>query len=894
LPRFVQIFEQIAQAVGFAHSRGIIHRDLKPQNVMVGEFGEVQLMDWGLAKDLAYTSARLGRESEESSLNTDGLLTAAGMIMGTPAYMAPEQARCEPVDQRADVFSLGGILTAILTGKPVFTGDSAFESIERAAAGDTALALDRLKESGADAELQAVARKCLSAEATDRYPTGRAVADAVAAYRAGVEQRLKQAETARAEAVVRETEQRKRRKVQVALAFTVLTLAAAGGAFAWWQQEQSNRRLRDESLLKQEREFKDNQARQGVVASQALATNLRRRYRYKEAEAALAQAAELAKGAVELAPVVEQARVDLAFVVQLDDIRYRKWLWLMGGEGNPGKFNTTIAAPEYHRAFSAQNLDLKTLPPTEASARIAASGVKAELVAAIDDWALYEPDTALRDRLLEVARRADPGPWTDRLRDPAVRGNRGAIATLVADADVSRTPPAAIQVLAVLMTRQQGLDPRPTLIAARMANPGEFELAFYLGQCQDGGPAIGPYEVAHSLRPDNRSVLNNLGNELHAVNQLAEAEAVLRRAAEIAPLDAIVQFNLANIFRDRQNLSAAVAGFRRAIDLDPKFAFAYLNLGNALKRQNDIAGAITSYRHAIACDPNFAAAYASLGGILRESKDADAALAALLKAVELDPKLSKVQNSLGNALRERKDYNGAAAAYRKAIEADPGYVIAHYNLGNVLRDLKRTDEGIAAYRRAIELDPKYQFAYHNLGNALRDKGDTYGAIAAYTRAVDLDPTDAGVHQSLGFIALERNDLKKAVESFQTVIKLKPTSATAHNNLGKALFTQQDLPAAAAAFRKAIELDPGYALAHANLAIVLRVQKKYPEAIDSAREAIKLNPKIATAYNTLGISLRATGYAASAQAAFAEAARLDPKQYVQVITRELAPPPRAGK
>src|ERR1700680_3621646 len=120
-PRLLQAFTQVCQAVGFAHSRGVIHRDLKPANVMVGAFGEVQVMDWGLAKDL--TSGDVPDQPHSPllppipSASTDPTQTAdtvppgespdhrtqAGAVMGTPAYMAPEQARGEAADARADV-----------------------------------------------------------------------------------------------------------------------------------------------------------------------------------------------------------------------------------------------------------------------------------------------------------------------------------------------------------------------------------------------------------------------------------------------------------------------------------------------------------------------------------------------------------------------------------------------------------------------------------------------------------------------------------------------------------------------------------------------------------------------------------------------------------------------
>ena len=152
--------------------------------------------------------------------------TAAGAIMGTPGYMAPEQARGEIVDARADVFALGATLAAILTGQPAFVGTTARETIERAARADLADVRERLTSSGADGELIALALRCLSADIAQRPVDCRAVAAKVGAYRAGVEARLKQAETERAEALVRETEQRKRRRTvqRAAVAFAAVLL----------------------------------------------------------------------------------------------------------------------------------------------------------------------------------------------------------------------------------------------------------------------------------------------------------------------------------------------------------------------------------------------------------------------------------------------------------------------------------------------------------------------------------------------------------------------------------------------------------------------------------------------------------------------------------------------
>jgi serine/threonine protein kinase len=110
----LRIAQKICDAVSFAHSRGVIHRDLKPQNIMVGEFGEVQVMDWGLAKVL---SQKINETGSKSAVITSDFKTDAGSLMGTPGYMAPEQVRSDGSvpDERTDVYALGGILFFLLT-----------------------------------------------------------------------------------------------------------------------------------------------------------------------------------------------------------------------------------------------------------------------------------------------------------------------------------------------------------------------------------------------------------------------------------------------------------------------------------------------------------------------------------------------------------------------------------------------------------------------------------------------------------------------------------------------------------------------------------------------------------------------------------------------------------
>jgi PAS domain S-box-containing protein len=124
LPALLNAFVTVCNTVAYAHSRGVIHRDLKGQNVILGDFGEVVVLDWGLAKRLGRPDADSAAGIPQDAGAEDSAQTMQGQALGTPAYMAPEQAagRIDQIDRRTDVYGLGAVLYEILTGQPPFTG----------------------------------------------------------------------------------------------------------------------------------------------------------------------------------------------------------------------------------------------------------------------------------------------------------------------------------------------------------------------------------------------------------------------------------------------------------------------------------------------------------------------------------------------------------------------------------------------------------------------------------------------------------------------------------------------------------------------------------------------------------------------------------------------------
>lgn len=169
LPRMVDILIQVGQTVAYAHDLGVIHRDLKPANVIVGEFGEVYVLDWGLAKVLGNKSLSQKKIPEEPPIS-DLKLTPTGRHYGTPMYMSPEMASGSPqIDHRSDVFSLGMMLFEILTLKPLVEGSDVFEIKEKILEKPFPLPREAAPEKNIPKDLQAICMNALRKRKRHRY-----------------------------------------------------------------------------------------------------------------------------------------------------------------------------------------------------------------------------------------------------------------------------------------------------------------------------------------------------------------------------------------------------------------------------------------------------------------------------------------------------------------------------------------------------------------------------------------------------------------------------------------------------------------------------------------------------------------------------------------------------
>ena len=594
--RFLAMFEQICQAVGFAHSKDVMHRDLKPANVMVGAFGEVQVMDWGLAK-LISPGVSAPHETAADTETTAGTVivcgrepdsaTLAGSVLGTPAFMAPEQAggELDRLDERVDVFGLGAILCVILTGEPPYIGKSSEDVRLMAIRGSLANAYARLDQCGADAKLVELCRACLSAEQKRRPRDAGAVAATVAGYLAGVEERARQAERERAAAEARAAELRKRRRVQFALAATVLVLLGVVGFGFWWQE-------RAEATAAAERAARDSRVTAGV--SEAL----------RDARQRVEEAWKLADF-----PDRMQHATDAAVAA------LRRGEGLASGGAPADVTRDLVSARREVEELTRHTRLIQDLNAVSQKFAEEATG---------QGWS--EPLRQYSDRMAEALRKFGLDP----LHDPVEE-----VANEVAS---SRFRDVLLDLLLSWQWHFGGDRLAQVTRLIRQKSGGAYARWQELLDAHDG-----PGLVAFAASPDGLSfgprIINSVSRDLRDAREFAACRTLLRAAAERYPHDEWLYFDLAGICLDMDHpeYAEALRHSSAATLLRPDSAVFQLRLGDCYAGLGSYTQAADCYRKSIELGHGAVVGYLRLGDALVQTKDWDGALAAVREVTHRQP-----------------------------------------------------------------------------------------------------------------------------------------------------------------------------------------------------------------------------------------------------------------
>jgi tetratricopeptide (TPR) repeat protein/tRNA A-37 threonylcarbamoyl transferase component Bud32 len=581
--RCLDAFEKVCQTVGYAHQRGVVHRDLKPANVMIGAFGEVQVVDWGLALVLAEPQRDAGDSSRAlSAPATRRAETVTGTATGTPGYMPPEQARGETgrIDARSDVFALGAMLSEILTGVPVHAQELAKRTqIERTARNDLEAVQQRLQECGAEPDLVALAQSCLAPAMEDRPASAAVIARALGEHLASLEERSRQAQL-RAVAA-----RAKARATSLVASMAVTVLVAGSGAFIWWREGNHRREVAavaqvdaatEDAVRMLERARADDGVELGAWDQARLAAHqavqlaaalpvpgaIQERVRQLESAVERDQAAALLR--------VEQRRRDQKMAQDLVRARVPR-------AGSTRQLRPWFVAQRYRELFASylNGTDLLSLA-TDDAVQALRSSVEPEVAMGLDLWSLALTRSSdvrhlkrtrslglwslalstwciphqASARLQAIARRLDAGDaLRDQLRDLIASRDGVELARVVDEVELTTVSVSSLVLLAELCVRSGTMEQGKALYRRACelhpndvgATIGAAVLDLDTNSLES---AIGYFRIARGLDPDNAEIRARIGQCLDRLGRWDEATLCLQQALAVHPTSGYIALSL--------------------------------------------------------------------------------------------------------------------------------------------------------------------------------------------------------------------------------------------------------------------------------------------------------------------------------------------------------------
>jgi serine/threonine protein kinase/tetratricopeptide (TPR) repeat protein len=895
--KLLNIFTKVGEAIAYSHAKGIIHRDLKPENIMIGTFGEVYVMDWGIAKILEkqkgaliqkledveeFDSSPLDEEETTFSKHSDSVsctqvfkthlekpkgeeMKTVGAV-GTRGYMAPEQQECaSQVTPQSDIYALGQIL------RECFTLLSPWEefqkklnsTISKSTSTTTSLKQEEIKTPEENTlvpeEILAIVQKATQEKAEDRYERVELLLKDLENYQKNLKVSVKHY-------TLRELMLKwiKRNPHLVHLLLLAFCLFLGFLFYTAWKN-------------RQEVLHKTHQAR--ALEAQAQSIQGRGKEALTLKMNTLLEALNLLNTALFIDPYhLETQEAKWEVGKTLIQLCYQsKDYQLAHFIADHMKTLTEIESAK--RDQLQQEVDQeqdKTLKKhLKRFAFLKEKWYKKEL-----SYGLGERE----DALFEISKMPEK-----EILEELLKSLQDATAYFLKENTFEQRLQEFHFFMVMALGRLENPAAGPILLEALKTmekatkHTAQYEYQIVLAEALANSKAFQCAEAFHQLREKRgRNSLFFKRTEVASKKLLQGQIDFYDQEIQFRPDSNSAYFQRGKAKHEKGDLEGALEDYTQSLLLNPNSAESYNNRALIRKEKGDLQGALSDMESAIRLHPQ--ASYYNNRGFLKEKiKDLEGALLDFTEAIQRAPHETSAYNNRGLLKFQRNDLEGALKDLNTAIRLDPEYSELYLNRGNLYAKQGNATQALADYNELLRLNPQSSSGFLSRGIVKSNQGDIPEALEDYNEAIRLDPLNFQAYANRGILKEAQNDLDGAFSDFKESLRLN-ASPEIYFKCASLKEQKKDFTGALEDYTKAIELDPQYAKAYNNRGSIKARQKKLKEALDDYTSALRLNPSSLTTYLNRASAYNETGQRSLALADLSKAIELDPKHPLAYLTR----------